>query len=118
MRRPKTTWTKERIQSLISQNALALERGLLVVYANQTADEKASGDTHHDNGMGFTGADAKFLSSVAEWVKNSRYREGFRLTPSQRASVLPLMLKYWRQIQNEIILKEKQRESFSRQPAV
>lgn len=105
-RQPKTTWTKERIQGLISQNSLALERALLVIYNNQTQDEKQSGDTAHDNGKGFTGSDARFLSSVASWVKNSSYREGFRLTPGQRDRVLPLMLKYWRQVQKEIIIKE------------
>lgn len=106
MRQPKTSWTKERIQALISQNPLALERALLVVYNNQTLDEKRSHDTNHDNGIGFTGTDAKFLSSTAEFVMYSSYRDGFRLTPKQREHVRPLILKYWRQIQNEIIRKE------------
>lgn len=116
--RPKISWTKERIQGLISANALALERALLVVYENQTLDEKRAGDTAHDNGVGFTGSDARFLSSVAAWVQRSTYREGYRLTPGQRERVLPLMLKYWRQVQREIVRKEEIKERYEQEKRI
>ncbi len=37
---------------------------LLKLYEQQTDDEQGSGDTHHENGKGFTKADAFILSSI------------------------------------------------------
>lgn len=46
----------------------AIERALVALYAKQTGDERASKSTNHDNGQGFTGVDAQFLSDLAETV--------------------------------------------------
>jgi hypothetical protein len=38
--------------------AAVIGRALVVLFNNQTADEKESNDTNKENGVGFTGADA------------------------------------------------------------
>lgn len=92
-------WTKERIQALLDDHPGALPRALMVVYANQTADEQATDTTRHHNGVGFTGADAEFLSDIAK--KWKRYRSW--ASEKQRRAVLKAMRKYWRQLQDEIV---------------
>lgn len=47
----------------------SLIRGLLLIYARQTADEQASETTKLDNGKGFTGVDAEILTSFAKQVE-------------------------------------------------
>lgn len=88
-----TKITKTKIQEFVKTKLRTSDkwalRALVVVYANQTADEQAVGATHNLNGEGFSGADAEFLSSLAvqyaqrnslsskqiEWLKKkiSRY---------------------------------------------
>ena len=41
-------------------------KALMIVYGNQTADEKFCGKTHYHNNIGFTGADDEFLTSLAK----------------------------------------------------
>ncbi len=41
-------------------------RALTVIYSNQTADEKVVAETRHYNNIGFTGSDAKILTSFAQ----------------------------------------------------
>lgn len=93
MARQKKKWNKENIQLLISTNDAALARGLLVIYGFQTAAEQASNVTNEDNGMGFNGTDAEYLSSVAQFVEKTGY-----LTVKQIPHVRKAMLKYWRQL--------------------
>jgi hypothetical protein len=56
-----------------------LIRGILAIYARQTADEKSAEETVENNGIGFSGFDAQILSSYAtqilEWeAGRSTYR--------------------------------------------
>ena len=39
-------------------------RALCVIHANQTADEQQDGQTTEDDGIGFTGLDGAFLTSL------------------------------------------------------
>lgn len=94
-------WNREAVHQLLETNAVALSRAILTIYARQTAAEKASGSTVEHNGRGFSGRDAAFLSDIAQ--KLPRYEN--RLTPRQRAKVLPLMKRYWRQLLEEIEAK-------------
>jgi hypothetical protein len=70
------TWTQDSLRAWILaanpenvQHRAALSRALLFLYARQTADEQATGTTAHENGAGFSGVDAKFLTSVAQSVQ-------------------------------------------------
>jgi hypothetical protein len=47
-------------------------RALIVIYENQTADEKDIGVTKHNNGVGFNGTDAELLTSFAQQVNAGR----------------------------------------------
>lgn len=98
-------WTKETLRAwllslseqapeTISQAQRgALTRGLLFLYDRQTADEQSSSSTSHNNGMGFSGIDAKFLSSVAQSAK--RYGN---ITPNQSVHVAKKLAKYTGQL--------------------
>jgi hypothetical protein len=65
----------EYMKSVIAQKLLTepawVERAILALYERQTADEQAGGETRHDNAQGFTSADARRMSFVAEWLKKS-----------------------------------------------
>lgn len=94
-------WDRDAVHQLLETNAAALARAVLAIYARQTAAEKAVGETVEHNGRGFSGHDAEFLSDIA--VKLPRYDN--RMTPAQRAKVLPKMKRYWRQLLEEIEVK-------------
>lgn len=72
------TWTRETVQDLLMTNDRAVERALLVLLDRQTFDEQTSKDTKHQNGRGFTQADARIMTEFAVQVKRGR-----SLTPSQ-----------------------------------
>ena len=73
---------------LSSNKAWAL-RGLKVIYDNQTADEKNTATTRHYNNIGFTGADAEFLTSLAQ-----QYERKGDLSDKQMAILYKKMPKY------------------------
>lgn len=51
-------------------------RALVVLLKNQTADEQVMNATTQDNGIGFTGADARAGSITAKfWIKNQRLED-------------------------------------------
>jgi hypothetical protein len=85
--------TKEAIQALLMTNDRAVERALYRIYQRQTASEQATESTNQDNGVGFTGADAPFLTSCAKGM--IRYGH---LTPKQLIFVRKKIVKYWKQL--------------------
>lgn len=66
-----------------------LKRGVLAVYALQTAQEQSAQGTVEQNGVGFSGADGEFLSSIAEQLKKGR-----PLSAKQLPWVRKKMVKY------------------------
>jgi hypothetical protein len=65
--------TKKEIQIFV-RNKLASDdlwakKALLLVYSNQTTEEQFNSETIKDNGIGFSGNHAKFLSSLAKQLK-------------------------------------------------
>lgn len=94
-------WTKEVILDMLATNDVMVEKSLLVMYNRQTADEQSAQTTGHNNGIGFNGTDAEFLSKLAEWVKGGAERkipEGKRLSLKQRDIVRKKLKKYSRQL--------------------
>lgn len=110
MSQAKTAWDKKRIQDLIATNDKAVERAVIRIWENQTADEQSQMTTNRDNGIGFTGADAEFLTKMAQWLFRSARPEGKRFTYGQMKVVRPLMSKYWRQLRDVIITKETEQK--------
>ena len=86
-------WTEQEIGDLVQTNDIVLYRALKKLYDKQTEDEKQDGNTKHQNGQGFNGVDAKFLSSVAEFLIKNRY-----LTEKQKFVTRKKMIKYTKQL--------------------
>lgn len=63
-----------------------------IVYANQSSEEQAGGYTRHQNGKGFTGFDANFMTSI-----HGQLKQGRTLSPKQLTIVIKIMRKYWAQ---------------------
>jgi hypothetical protein len=86
----------DRIRTLLTNNDMALETGLLRIYERQTAAEQATQTTTEHNGRGFSAFDATILSSFAEQIKANRYGRGIgrRLTDRQRAIARAKMVHY------------------------
>ena len=75
-------------------------RALIVLLKNQTADEQVSNETKEDNGIGFTGADARAGSLTAKfWIKHQRL-EDWMIDNWCRVgkSGFPRLAKYHRQL--------------------
>jgi hypothetical protein len=78
----------------------AVGRALVFMYNRQTADEQATGFTNHNNGMGFSGADAEFLTSVAK-----SYLKYNRMTPKQTRAVAKGLARYTGQLLEHVQAK-------------
>lgn len=70
-------------------NPVWAKAALLRIYDNQTSDEQRCEITRHENGIGFTGSDARLLTRFAEFYKT----RGF-LTEKQMAYVYRKIGKY------------------------
>ena len=77
--------TRDSLQALIDQGGdkqmHVIGRALVVLWENQTEDEKATASTTKANGKGFTGYDAEWGTRNAEF-----YRHHMRLTPQAIAA--------------------------------
>jgi len=87
--------TKEIVQEKFQSDYRWLFRGVLAIHNQQTADEKKTESTNHNNHRGFTGADAKFLTSIANQIWG-----GFGLSPKQVFVTRKKMMKYAAQCAN------------------
>lgn len=66
--------------------------GLIELYHRQTADEKDASTTVHENGMGFNGADAYFLSSLAAQAIERRRARAAGEVPAHWTDLSPKQL--------------------------
>ena len=82
-------WTAEEIKELLLNNDRAVARGVLAIYARQTSSERADGVTKVLNGVGFNGADSRYLSYCANWLRTHSALTGRHLSKARR-----MMLKY------------------------
>ena len=88
------------LKNLVKTNDKALLRAIVLVYENQTAEEKSKDKSIEDNCAGFDKIDAAEMSAIARKVK-----AGKALTESELAKSRNKMPKYWKQLM--IISKEK-----------
>jgi hypothetical protein len=88
------------IAEKIQTNTKWLHAGILAIYKRQTEDEKQTESTDKDNGMGFTGCDARFGSSLAK-----KLLAGYTLTINQEIAARKMMRKYAGQLLK--VAKEK-----------
>ena len=68
-------------------------RGLQHIYSKQTSDEQSQGDTKYNNSVGFSGAHAEIMSSLAQ-----QYAWRGFLTKKQLQVVFKIIPKYWKQV--------------------
>lgn len=103
--------SKEYIIGILSRKdavgRIAVERALVHLYNRQTKDEKQSRSVRRENGIGFTPADAQFMSSCAVHVINGRHmsEKQMYLLQKPNAKGVPRIAKYWRQLQEEALKK-------------
>ena len=83
-------YDKANVRAKLETDMRWLTRGLLAIFAHQTASEQNSESTEEDNGVGFSGADAYFLSSVAKQLLAGRTT----MSEKQTVYVRKKMLKY------------------------
>lgn len=61
-------YTEAQIVEMLENNPKAVVRAIVAIYNRQTQEEQNSGDTIHNNGIGFSGADAKIGSYMAKYA--------------------------------------------------
>jgi hypothetical protein len=82
------------VKSKLSSDPVWALKALVRIYQeNQTNDEQVTQQTTHDNGIGFSGCDAQFLSSLAQ-----NYLRYGRLSDKQMSFVFKKMPKYAKQV--------------------
>ena len=82
------------VKSQLATNKVWATKALVRIYQeNQTVDEQVAKTPSHDNGIGFSGCDAEFLSSLAE-----QYLRRGNLSDKQMSFVFKKMPKYARQV--------------------
>lgn len=77
---------------LATSEAWAL-KAMLTIYNNQTDAERVIETTKEQNGVGFTGTDGQFFSSLSK-----QYESRGHLSDKQMTFVMKRMKKYWNQI--------------------
>ena len=84
---------KEFLKRKLGTDAHWAKHALLKIFEFQTAEEQESEHTYFHNGVGFTGADGEFLTSLAKQLQ----KKG-TLSEKQMVHVFKKMPKYWKQI--------------------
>jgi hypothetical protein len=85
----KKVWTTDEIKQMLATRPTAVSRGIVAIWKLQTNSEQNAGHTHESNGVGYSGAHAEFMTSLADWIN-----KGKTLTPKQLASGRRIILRY------------------------
>ena len=90
------TWKKDEIkEKLVNGDRVWIERAVIAIFNKQTAAEQTIEATNRTNGVGFTGADAKILSSFAKQLLKNKNRH---LSEKQFAIAKKRIAKYANQL--------------------
>ncbi|MFZ9080265.1 MAG: hypothetical protein ACO23H_17155 [Alphaproteobacteria bacterium] len=65
---PKKIWTRDEIDALLMRSDNAVMRAIIRIFELQTLDEQTSTQTKHENGRGFSSADAKAGTLFAQYL--------------------------------------------------
>lgn len=97
--------TRETLQAMLDNNnpeyvAAVIGRALVVLFNNQTRDEKSMNATNQDNGIGFTGADAHSGSITAKYYIKHKTLLGWQVErwTKPAASGYARLAKYHKQL--------------------
>ena len=91
---------RDYLRNLLKTNNRALLKAIILIYNNQTFEEKVRGMTIESNKSGFGIVDADEMGKIAKKIKS-----GQPLTKGELAKSRNKMQKYWKQLM--IISKEK-----------
>lgn len=83
----------KKIRMDLTQDIDKCIKAMEIVHLYQVGGEYQSGDVIYRNDMGFTPADARFLTSLCDWKDRGR-----AFTPRQSEYIKKLMPKYARQV--------------------
>jgi hypothetical protein len=84
---------KEQIQALIDRDDKAVYRALYQIYQRQTESEQRTEDTKFRNDIGFSAADAKYLTYTAKWLIKYGKLDEYHLN-----KVRGRIRRYWKQL--------------------
>lgn len=91
------------LKDLLKTNDKALLKAIVLIYDNQTLEEKDKGESIEDNRIGFSKIDAKEMGDIARKIKANK-----ALTKGELAKSRNKMQKYWKQL---MIISKKQAEA-------
>lgn len=86
-------WTVQEMKELLETNDEVLRRCVIALYEQQTDEEQDAEETIVKNGAGYNGADAKIMSSLAQFAIKNKF-----LTPKQTALARKKIMKYIKQL--------------------
>lgn len=95
-------WEKY-LRNLVRTNEKALLKSIILIYNNQTFEEKEAGTSIYENKIGFNRFDSKEMMRIARKLK-----QRVPLTEYEIAYARIVMPKYWKQLM--IISKQKQKD--------
>lgn len=95
---------EQYLKHLVKTNDRALLKAIVLIYDNQTDEEKYKGESVEDNNTGFTKYDARELSEIALKIKAKR-----PLSEAEMAKSRNKMQKYWKQLM--VISKRRMAEN-------
>jgi len=78
------TWTREEITIMLEANERAVAHGVVRLYCRQEAGERANGTVTNDNGMGFSGPNARSGTYYAKWVISGGVLSGKHLEKARK----------------------------------
>lgn len=88
------------LKDLVATNDKALKRAIVLIYNNQTEEEKSKEESFEDNLSGFSKIDAKEMGEIARKILKGR-----ELTDGEIFKSRNKMKKYWRQL---MLISKKQ----------
>lgn len=96
------------LKDLVATNDKALKRAIVLIYNNQTEEEKNKEESLEDNLSGFSKIDAKEMGEIARKILKGR-----ELTDGEISKSRNKMKKYWRQLM--LISKKQARDKKARE---
>jgi hypothetical protein len=80
----KANWTRQEVETMLEANERAVARGVVRLYCRQEAGERVSGTVTNDNGMGFSGCNARSGTYYAKWVISGGILSGKHLEKARK----------------------------------
>lgn len=86
-------WTEREIKTKVFMRPKWLCRAIVALYHQQTVTERIAGETRCENGVGFSGCDARRLTYYAKWLQKKGELNGKHLSIARN-----MMKKYAKQL--------------------